>query len=44
MLAEQSISFLDALKLSGAGMAVVILELAALAMFVYLLSFIICLF
>ncbi|MGI6248973.1 MAG: OadG family protein [Acutalibacteraceae bacterium] len=44
MLAEQSISFWEAIKLSAVGMLIVMLELAALAVFVYLLSFIIRLF
>jgi oxaloacetate decarboxylase (Na+ extruding) subunit gamma len=38
MLAGQDIGFLDALKVSGAGIAVVMLELAMLAVFVFLLS------
>lgn len=38
MLANQDIGFFDALKVSGAGIAVVMLELALLAVLVFLLS------
>ena len=38
MLADQDIGFFDALKVSGAGITVVMLELALLAVLVFLLS------
>jgi len=38
MLAGKELDFLDALKVSGAGIMVVMLELALLAIFVFLLS------